>query len=380
MNYAQRACLILRDEPKKEEGNLVMVGSDESVDRYNSIIRVSGWVLDNFLKNPVFLWCHNAWDLPVGRAVDVKKDTRRKQLLFELAFPSKETYDFGHIVGRMYAENFLNASSVGFEPIKITRIDEPKEAKEEGFETDHGVVYEKQELYELSAVPVPGNPNALKKELDELAKRCAFKLPEANEEVLSQNWWNESFGRLRGAIERTRWAPSASTLRSDTINDVAGSTELKLGLGEYKKDTDQLVLEEVGTKRKAMVSGTVLRTVLQAPLIPTKRELTQDDQEKLKEVFASITGSQTALAQARETVESLLSGAPTDDENENDLATKGDVNRVLETVETLNGSLQKLAVGQGTAKAKEPESTSAKILEEGPLVDRLNKLADGLKR
>ena len=345
MNYAQRACLILRDEPKKEEGNLLMVGSDETVDRYNSIIRVSGWQLDNFLKNPVFLWCHNSWDLPVGRAVDVKKDTRRKQLIFELAFPSKETYDFGNIVGRMYAENFLNASSVGFEPLKSSRLEDPKEAKEAGFDTPTGLVYEKQELYELSAVPVPGNPNALKKEFDALSQRCAFKLPEIKEETLMENWWKEAFSNLRGAIERTRWAPAPVTLLD-------------------------------GSKKMDVVPPTPEDPPAPPEPKPEARELTPDDQGLLKNVFASISGAQDALAQAREQVERMIAGTPQDDEDEKSIATKGDINRVLESVETITGSLQKLAVGQGSAPALKPASSSAAILEEGPLAERLSKIAD----
>ncbi len=45
--------------------------SDDSVARDNHTIATSGWVLDNFVRNPVFLFAHDANALPIGRVVDV---------------------------------------------------------------------------------------------------------------------------------------------------------------------------------------------------------------------------------------------------------------------------------------------------------------------
>ena len=129
---------------------LEFVGSTEAQDRDGEIIRASGWDLKNYKKNPVFMWAHDYRSPPIGKALNVKKEDGR--LTFEIKFADAETYQFADTIYRLYKGGFLNATSVGFMPKEWTDGD-GKEAPSRTFT--------KQELLELSAVPVPSNPEAL---------------------------------------------------------------------------------------------------------------------------------------------------------------------------------------------------------------------------
>jgi hypothetical protein len=150
---------------------LRFVGSDETPDRDSDIIEVNGWKTNEYMKNPVFLWAHNSYSLPpIGKAINVEKDMANKRLVFDIKFPTIEELSsdienpaehakFIDMVYNMYKKGYLNATSVGFRGIKFkTRDDEEVLEKPEW---QRGRRYIEQNLMELSAVPVPANPNAL---------------------------------------------------------------------------------------------------------------------------------------------------------------------------------------------------------------------------
>ncbi len=155
------------------------VASTEAVDRYGDIIRVDGWQLDNYRKNPVFLWAHRSSDPPIGKcvAIGAEGEGEGKALVQRIEFAAREAYPFAETIFKLYEGGFLNAVSVGFMPIKYQPRIEPNEEGGEFL----GYEFLEQELFELSAVPVPANPEALGKavrkgiisvsEMDEMKRR-----------------------------------------------------------------------------------------------------------------------------------------------------------------------------------------------------------------
>lgn len=125
---------------------LEFIGSTEAEDRDGEIIRAEGWVLDNYLKNPIVLWAHRYDQPPIGRCVGVKIDSGK--LVFQVEFADIETYAFADTIYRLCKGGFISATSVGFVPIEW----------EDG---DEGRIFTSQELLELSIVPIPSNPEAL---------------------------------------------------------------------------------------------------------------------------------------------------------------------------------------------------------------------------
>ena len=135
---------------------LVITGTDESLDRDGDVISVKGWVMDSFLKNPVFLYAHDYHSVPIGAAVKVVRRKNPDRLEFHEKFPSKGIYPFADMILELFREKILNASSVGFIPIEWEPLD--KETDPNGW---NGRKFVKQELLELSACPVPSNPSAI---------------------------------------------------------------------------------------------------------------------------------------------------------------------------------------------------------------------------
>lgn len=130
----------------QNERRLRFIGSSEAEDRDGDIILASGWELDNYKKNPVFLWAHDYKIPPIGRALNV--GVVGNELHFDIEFPEKGIHALADTVFDLYKGGFLNATSVGF-------------IGKEGNPSSNGITYTKQELLELSAVPVPSNPTAL---------------------------------------------------------------------------------------------------------------------------------------------------------------------------------------------------------------------------
>jgi len=85
-------------------------------------------------------------------------------------FPEKGVYPFADTVYDMIKKGFINASSVGFKPLKYN-------FKDDGY----GMAFIEQELLEFSFVPVPDNPEALitsksveKEQIELLKKEIEF--------------------------------------------------------------------------------------------------------------------------------------------------------------------------------------------------------------
>ncbi|MEU9972340.1 hypothetical protein [Streptomyces sp. NPDC051014] len=105
---------------------------------------MDGVDLERFQGNPVIGYGHSYWGvdgLPKGRAEDTRVDG--DQLLMNVLFDQDD--EFATTIERKYRNKFLNAFSIGFDVHDIA---------------DDGTV-KSWELYEVSAVPLPMDPNAL---------------------------------------------------------------------------------------------------------------------------------------------------------------------------------------------------------------------------
>ena len=150
---------------------LSMKGTDETKDRDGDIIRLSGWDLDNYKKNPVFLWAHNYGSVPLARALRVTRKKDPACMEFLLQFPTKGLYPFADMILDLYNEKIINASSVGFIPMKWNPIEDDN--KDGNNRNPYGREYVRHELLELSGCAVPSNPSAVQNALK--GKNFGFK-------------------------------------------------------------------------------------------------------------------------------------------------------------------------------------------------------------
>ena len=133
------------DEQKRTARFVISTGNP---DRDKDVIEPKGWVLKDFKTNPVVLWAHQSGQPPVARASATS--VQNGKLMSTATFMSREISEFADSVFKMIVNKFLNASSVGFQPLELS-FDEER----------GGFNFIKQALHEWSVVPVPANAEAL---------------------------------------------------------------------------------------------------------------------------------------------------------------------------------------------------------------------------
>lgn len=126
---------------------LRIIVSTPARDRQGDIVEPAGLDFRAFLDNPVVLWAHDLTRPPIGRILDIDVGTTAVTATVQFA----ET-PFAREVFDLYAEGFLRAWSVGFLPLEWERLDE---------EDGRGFRILAAEVVEVSAVPVPANPETL---------------------------------------------------------------------------------------------------------------------------------------------------------------------------------------------------------------------------
>jgi phage head maturation protease len=128
------------------------VFSDPSVGRDGHTIAANAWVLDNYRRNPVFLFPHDATQAPIGRVVEI--GTVGNRLMGTVEYADAETYPFADTIYRLVKGGYLNAVSVSWNPITWK------------YSTDKNrpsgsIDFLRTELLEVANVPLPSAPLAL---------------------------------------------------------------------------------------------------------------------------------------------------------------------------------------------------------------------------
>lgn len=135
-----------------------------SVDRDGQIVDPAGIDTANYMKNPVVMYAHDYSQLPVAKTLELKPDG--DALIAKFQFPPDGTYEFADTVRRMWAGGFLNATSIGFIPRKMTDEDGKPVEPEQACWRQANTTIAESELLEFSIVPVPANQDALRRALD----------------------------------------------------------------------------------------------------------------------------------------------------------------------------------------------------------------------
>lgn len=183
----------------RDERTIDVIASTFAKDSYGTRIDPSGWDLEQFRKNPVITWAHDdrgftaSGGRPIAKAENIRVEDGK--LKMRLRFPDQGKFRFADEVFDLLADGFLNAVSVGFEPI---------EWRDETTEEDGSVrVYTKARLMEVAVVTIPSNDEAL-------AERA---------KVL-----NRSVEEVRTRIER--FEEAASEMEEREVGDVTVSVRV----------------------------------------------------------------------------------------------------------------------------------------------------------
>ncbi len=147
---------------ESDSGTFEVVITTANIDRYQEVISLDGWELEHYRANPVVLWGHDHFTLPIGVATSVEVVGEKM-----IARGKFAPHAFAQEIRALYDAGIVRATSVGF--IEKERT---------------GNIITKAELLEFSFVSVPANPYALslaiEKELNvnELVTKGIFTIKE----------------------------------------------------------------------------------------------------------------------------------------------------------------------------------------------------------
>jgi len=209
-------------ELSETDRTFVAVASTETPDREGDILTSKGWVLDNYLKSPVGLWAHDYRSIPIFKSLETF--VRGKKLIIR---PQFDDTPEGIKIFNSYRKGFLTSFSVGFIPIKSEPIKTENEKEE-----DDSIIfrsrrrYLKQELLEVSSVPVPANPEALA-----LIKSIGLYVPKYYEQEYVD------LDRIKLDNEPTEKSNSKKGLEKVTLADAVKGDEEETQKGTTEEDS-----------------------------------------------------------------------------------------------------------------------------------------------
>lgn len=160
---------LIEKASKVKDGEVEFVVSTGAWDSHGERINVDGINFKDFKKNPVVLWGHDGFNLPIAKATKIWKEGGK--LMAKAMFDLSD--DFATKVYNKIKDGFLNAVSIG--------------GMVEEWGKD-GLTINKLNMKEFSVVSIPANPQAIataksldteeQKQVDELevlAKQYARK-------------------------------------------------------------------------------------------------------------------------------------------------------------------------------------------------------------
>jgi hypothetical protein len=299
--------------------------SDESTDRMGDVIRVAGWDLSEYEKNPVILWSHDQGmdhSIPaIGKALRTWKGEKRgggAALMQEAEFAPGDIHPFADTIYQLAIRGFLNAVSVGFRPSEVY-VPKSAEEREELKLGPRGVDFRKTELLENSVVNVPANPNALQNAMSDMVRRGIITDGTARmfvAEALEQepgDWFGrakslvvdlEGIGeRVRSIFEHTDESDaSGDTAQDEPVSDEAGEESEEVL--ENPQDADVLTSTEGGEEDSEPAKSTEAEVV--TTVVETVKSDPTPDYSLLVSALARMVEQQTEHTAAMRTLADAL--------------------------------------------------------------------------
>lgn len=341
----------------EEEMSITHVVNTKTIDRYKTIVLPKGAVVDNFMRNPVVLWLHNVDNnpvkIPIGKCVelDVDEDAIKATTKFNPNDPLAVK------VFNAYRDGFLNAWSIGFQPINCVMVTEENREElnvkhnlditEEQMESaPQGLfIIDEWELHEYSAVPVPANPEALN--LQQKQEHCKVL-------VTRGLTGSTDFSTLEDSLETREEPKTEEKVTEEEPKEVVEEvkeepkvTEEKENVPEEDKTELEKLEEEKGTTEKE-----VLKKEEEEPLV-LKKETQETPKEEAPNEVESTEEPEVQPEEDNKEVEKV---------KEDVQEVKEEVKEVKEEIATLLDVI-KIIKAQGEELVKQNQELVKQLLE-----------------
>lgn len=240
-----------------ESRTVEFVISDETKDRHGTILKIDGWKLDNYRKNPIVGYQHNLYgdmcsppnpDDIIGRS-EVRIEG--KQLIARVTFEPADLNPQAEKIFRKVLFGTLSMASVGFMPLREFRQEKDKAGNIIAEYSDE------HELVEWSVVNIPSNPNAGKRE---------FAI--------------ETDRALRFVSDQLNGKLSTDDLRKMTVNNII---KLMNGEGVDADNKEAEVSQEIDYKRQQQLNRLSVDLAFHQTF---EKELEIEDAKKRQELEA----------------------------------------------------------------------------------------------
>ncbi len=228
---------------REEQREVDFICSTDTVDSYGERVAQS-WKLDRFKRNPVALWSHSSRDLPVGQWMNVRVEEGALRGTFKCA--TAKANPQAEYVWQSILERTLRAVSVGFKPGKVL------------WEDHDGVdvcVLSENDLFEISVVPLPANPDAV---IEEMKARARSVYLASKTLIVAR----DATTKIKGHEPTMKEAKVADTIKTDDHAEMytklaatdAARAKAEAGIAERDATIARLTAEQATASAKAIAA------------------------------------------------------------------------------------------------------------------------------
>lgn len=162
-NIQIRNAQVRENGVSEENRTAQFVISTEAVDSYRTVFKMDGWMLDDYNRNPVVAYNHNVHGSNPDNIIGTSRVFKDgEQLIGEVTFEDAETNPLAEKIFRKVKNGTLRMASINAKVSKARMG-----LKDQGEDPDV-VYFTRHYLQEWSVVSIGSNPDALKRNKEEL--------------------------------------------------------------------------------------------------------------------------------------------------------------------------------------------------------------------
>jgi cell division septation protein DedD len=292
MNVERRSANVQLRSVNRDERTIDFIASTPAIDSYGTRIDQAGWDLEQFRKNPVMTWAHDdrgftaSGGRPIAKGEDIRVEDGK--LRIKARFPKKGVFQFADEIFELAADGFINAVSVGFEPIEHEDVTEG-----EGDEQKTVRIYRRQRLLEVAIVTIPSNDEALAQRAKQLGREDeidALKQRMEKVERMAEQPTAEEIEKWKGYFEKKQPVNKAASRAMEKFFKVRGVEQPADELAAFTRMTE--IIEEEASEK---VTETAETTIEAAPV--------EQEAEETIETEATTEEAETPEQTSEETTE-----------------------------------------------------------------------------